>query len=174
LLCPYLVYPILFSFYFIFIVHFIYFILLSYDVYFLFNFHFDFYIFLLLILYSYLLFPFPLPYVFYTEFILFLIVFSTFFPLVFVRLSFIHFRSVPFTSLQVVAAFQTYFSHYSHPAALEHIVTLYPPLSHPIGCRHIARIPTPLCWPVSLLQAFFPTWNLDPWRWDRYVVPKRR
>jgi hypothetical protein len=20
----------------------------------------------------------------------------------------------------------------------------------------------------------FPTWNLDPWRWDRYFVPKRR
>jgi hypothetical protein len=53
----------------------------------------------------------------------------------------------------------------SHPAAVQHIVTLHPnppPPSHPIGHCHIARLPTPPCCQVSLSQAFFPSWNLDP------------
>jgi hypothetical protein len=75
-----------------------------------------------------------------------------------------------------VAAFLTYFSHFSHRAAVQHIVTLHPnpPTYHPIGYCHIARFPTPLCCQVSLSSAFFPSWNLDPWRRDRHFVPKRR
>jgi hypothetical protein len=158
LLHPYLVYSILFSFYFIFIAHFIYFILLSYDVYFLFNFHFDFYIFLLLIL-LFLIFPFPLLYDFYTEFRLFLIVFSTFFLLF----------------LLGFCTFTLLFISFHFPSSCRRIpdILVFLPLFSPsrtrtycdlvpIGCRHIARFPTPLCCPFSLLKAFFPTWNLDP------------
>jgi hypothetical protein len=65
----------------------------------------------------------------------------------------------------------------SHPATVQHlwpcIQTLHPP-THPIGHYHIARLPTPPCCQVSLSQAFFPSRNLDPWSWDRHVVPKRR
>ena len=66
--------------------------------------------------------------------------------------SFIHFCSVRFTSLKVVAAFQTYFSHYSHPAALEHIVTLYPPPLSSYWLLSHRTFPHP-----AILSSFFVT-----------------
>jgi hypothetical protein len=116
-------------------------------------------------------------YCFSTFVLLFSLVFLRFTPIHFssVRFTLIHFSSVRFTTLQT--AFQTYFFQYSHPAARPYcdlLCTPTTPLSHPIGVVTSHASPTLLCCPVSLSVAFFPARNLDPWRWDRHVVPKRR
>jgi hypothetical protein len=85
------------------------------------------------------------------------------FSLVFVRLQF---YSFPFSSFHFPSSCccipDIFLPLFSPCPALDHTMTLYPPLSHPIGCHHITHFPTPLCCPVSLLQDFFPTRNLDP------------
>jgi hypothetical protein len=58
---------------------------------------------------------------------------------------------------------------------------LVPPLCYPsstlltvhklIDYQPVLIFPYRICITVP---AFFSSWTLDPWKWDRYVVPKRR
>jgi hypothetical protein len=73
---------------------------------------------------------FPFFVIFMLKFILILIcftfIFYFIFPWLFYDYSFIHIRLVGSIPFKVIAAFQSYFSHYSHPApraALGHTVT---------------------------------------------------
>jgi hypothetical protein len=67
--------------------------------------------------------------------------------------------------------------HSPYPWQL-YVVCIHPSLTLvlPYWLSSHLRIATLPYFPESTyrLLAFFPTQTLDPWRWDRYVVPKRR